>query len=138
MDRNGKVNRCTECYVGTNLESRIPRIFKSRGCNCDRTRDEINSLTPEQCEERFDNITDLLVANAKKYVIPEMLARPKAEKWLRESIDQAKEARSAHSNDHQDLIREVRKGRSLSNMLRPVRLQRGQQGIPPEDGNLPG
>ncbi len=132
------MNSCNGCYVGTNLESRIPRIFKSRSCNCDKTKSEINALTPEEVEGRFDFFASILVQNAKRYAIPEALSRPKAEKWLRESIEQAKEARAAQGLQQRNAIDGIKQGHSLSDMLNAnMRLQRGVQGIPPEDGNLP-
>ena len=137
MVANDKIGKCIGCYVGDNLESRIPNIFKSKGCNCERTRSALNSMTPEECEEKFDDFVGLLVSNAKRYSIPEMMSRPTARKWFRESIDQAKEARSKERSGQQEAINELKKGISLSTLLRPVRLQRGQQGILPKNGNLP-
>jgi hypothetical protein len=95
-------------------------------------------MTPEQCDSQFEATVDLLISNARKYMIPEMLSRPKAEKWLRESIEEAKDARSRSNSQLRSAVSEIRRQGSMSSLFqREMRLQRGNQRVPPKDGDLP-
>ena len=129
MDNNNEIGLCGECAsfvckcgsrVGDNLESRIPSFFKTKGCGCENTKQELNRMTVSQCEAQFDRFVGVIVERAKKFMIPRLVSSPYVSKILWESIDQAKEAEARMEKQMKGITGEVRSRRSMSSMFREM------------------
>ena len=76
---------------GAELIKIIPDYFKSDGCQCKDYAKKMDRWRVRGCEIRFDEITDHLVEQAKKYLLPEFASRPVLRRSLAKAIRRAKE-----------------------------------------------
>lgn len=99
--------RCRECGalggcgcsqprgVGSLIAEGIPwYVPKPSGCNCSSWASWLDSLSPEECEAKFDFIVNHLVSQSSKTIMsvaPEGMRRSAAEKIVRKAIDKAKD-----------------------------------------------
>ena len=72
---------------GTELAKLIPSILNSSSCNCKQYARQMDKWGVKGCEERFDEIVNHLITQAKKLLIPQLISKPIAKTWLTEAID---------------------------------------------------
>ena len=56
-------------------------------CNCDSMIAQLNSLTPEQCEESFDKLLEQIIASGQKAGLP--VANSMARGWIAKQFRKA-------------------------------------------------
>lgn len=75
---------------GTELKEIVPKFFKSSGCQCNNYAAQMDKWGVEGCEEKFDQIVEYLVKQARGWAIPAFASKPMASRWLRMAIENAK------------------------------------------------
>jgi hypothetical protein len=119
--------------VGNNFASKIPKVFKvTAKCGCEETREQMNLMGPDECEANMSALIELIANRAKGYMIPKAISRPNIKAKLEEAIAEARCAISINTARAEKMKNEM--SGVLGNRLR---LQQGEQGLPPQDGNLP-
>lgn len=75
---------------GTELKELVPKFFERGKCQCSSYAAKMDRWGIAGCEERFDEIVDHLVNQAKGWAIPAFASKRVAKRWLSMAIENAK------------------------------------------------
>ena len=79
--------------VGAELKKIIPKLLKSKDCQCDLYARQMDMWGIDGCESRFDEIVAHLMSQAEKVTFAKHfpgINKAVATAWLRKAIDNAK------------------------------------------------